>query len=148
MAKAYTGRDGKLQLSAVDQVKVTSWSLSANLDLLDTTSLSDNIRSYTPGIQSFAGSASLIYYKKDDGTNDASALLRKLVKTGTTGVSSSDTAILTLRLVDGTSFNDVKLTTYITGVEVTTSVGDIVTASINFQATGALLSPIAGASGL
>ena len=96
MAKAYTGRDGSLQLSDVDQVKVRSWSLSADLNLLDTTTLSESVKSYTPGIQSFNGSANLLYYKQDDGSNDASALLQKLVKTGTSGVSSTDTVTLTL----------------------------------------------------
>jgi len=138
MAKAYTGRDGSLQLSDVDQVKVRSWSLSADLNLLDTTTLSESVKSYTPGVQSFNGSANLLYYKQDDGTNDASALIRKLVKTGTTGVSSTDTVTLTLRLADGTSYSDVKLTAYITGAQIGVATGDIVSTDITFQATGAL----------
>ena len=138
MAKAYTGRDGSLQLSDIDQVKVKSWDLSADLDLLDTTSLSDSVRTYSPGIQSFNGSATLLYYKQDDGSNHASDLLRKLVKTGTTGVSSTDTVTLTLRLADGTSYSDVKLTAYITGVRIGVSTGDIVSTNITFKATGDL----------
>ena len=138
MAKAYTGRDGSLQLSDVDQVKVRSWSLSADLNLLDTTTLSESVKSYTPGVQSFNGTANLLYYKQDDGTNDASALLRKIVKTGTTGVSSTDTVTLTLRLADGTSYSDVKMNAYITSVQIGLSTGDIVSTDITFQATGAL----------
>ena len=138
MAKAYTGRDGSLQLSDVDQVKVKSWKLSAEMGLLDTTTLSESVRSYSPGVQSFNGSANLLYYKQDDGTNDASALLRKLVKTGTTGVASTDTVALTLRLADGTSYSDVKLDAYITGVSIGVATGDIVSTDITFQATGAL----------
>ena len=138
MAKAYTGRDGSLQLSDIDQVKVKAWDLSADLDLLDTTSLSDSVRTYSPGIQSFNGSATLLYYKQDDGTNDASALLRKLVKTGTDGVASTDTVTLTLRLADGTNYSDVKLTAYITGVSIGVSTGEIVSTDITFRATGAL----------
>tara|TARA_B100000700_G_scaffold229561_1_gene253781 strand:+ start:208 stop:639 length:432 start_codon:yes stop_codon:yes gene_type:complete len=141
MAKAYTGRDGSLQLSDVDQVKVKSWSLSASMDLLDTTTLSESVKSYTPGVQTFSGQASLLYYKQDDGSNDASALLRKLVKTGTDGVASTDTVSLTLRLADGTSYSDVKLTAYITGAQIGVATGDIVSTDITFQATGAL--PIA-----
>ena len=138
MAKAYTGRDGSLQLSDVDQVKVKSWSLSASMDLLDTTTLSESVKSYTPGVQTFSGQASLLYYKQDDGSNDASALLRKLVKTGTDGVASTDTVSLTLRLADGTSYSDVKLTAYITGAQIGVATGDIVSTDITFQATGAL----------
>ena len=138
MAKAYTGRDGSLQISDVDQVKVRSWSLSADMSLLDTTTLSESVKSYTPGVQSFNGTANLLYYKQDDGTNDASTLLRKLVKTGTDGVASTDTVTLTLRLADGTSYSDVKMTAYITGVQIGVSTGDIVSTDITFQATGEL----------
>ncbi len=138
MAKAYTGRDGQLLLGSDVLVKVTSWSLQADLELLETTSLGEGVRSFTPGIQSFNGSASLIYYKGDDGSNDASELLRKLVKTGSTGVSSSDTVTLTLRLLDGNSTSDVAFTAYITSASFGAAVGEVVAAQISFQATGAL----------
>jgi hypothetical protein len=138
MAKAYTGRDGQLLLGADTLVKVTSWSLQADLELLETTSLGDNLRSFTPGIQSFAGSASLLYYKADDGTNDASTLLRKLVKTGTAGTTASDAVTLTLRLVDGATNSDVSLSAFLTSVSFGASVGEVVSAQVSFQATGAL----------
>lgn len=138
MAKAYTGRDGQLLLGSNVLVKVTSWSLQADLELLETTSLGDGVRSFTPGVQSFGGSASLIYYKDDDGSNDAGELLRKLVKTGTAGVSASETVTLTLRLLDGNTASDVKLTVYITNASFGAAVGEVVSAQISFQATGAL----------
>ena len=138
MAKAYSGRDGQLLLGGSTLVKVTSWSLQADLELLETTSLGDNLRTFAPGIQSFSGSASLIYYKADSGSIDASQLLRQLVKTGTTGVSESDTVSLTLRLADGSDLNDVRLTAYVTSASFGAAVGEIVTAQISFQATGAL----------
>ncbi len=136
MAKAYTGRDGSLRLSDVDQVKVRSWSLSADLNLLDITTLADDEKAYTPGIQSFNGSANLLYYKKDDNKNDASTLLQKIVKK--TGVTTSDAVDLTLRLSDGTSHSDVKLKAYITAVQIGVTTGDVVSTDITFQATGAL----------
>lgn len=138
MAKVYTGRDGALLLGTDTLVKVTSWSLEAQLELLETTSLGDNLRSFAPGVQSFAGSANLIYYKDTDGTNDASTLIRKLVKTGTAGVSDTDAVTLRLRLTDGSDFNDVELTAYLTSASIGVSVGEIVAAQISFQATGAL----------
>ena len=139
MAKAYTGRDGQLLLGSDVLVKVTSWTLQADLELLETTSLGDGVRSFTPGIQAFSGSASLIYYQDDDGTNDASSLLRKLVRTGSAGVSASDTVTLTLRLRDGNSSSDVTLTAYITSASFGAAVGEVVSAQISFQATGGLL---------
>jgi hypothetical protein len=138
MAKAYTGRDGQLLLGTDVLVKVTSWSIQADLELLETTSLGDNLRTFTPGIQSFGGSASLIYYKADDSSIDASDLLRKLVRTGTGGVTAADAVTLTLRLADGSDLNDISLTAYITSASIGASVGEIVSAQISFQASGAL----------
>lgn len=138
MAKVYSGRDGQLLLGSSTLVKVTSWSLQADLELLETTSLGDNLRTFVPGIQSFSGSASLIYYKADSGSIDASQLLQKLVKSGTGGVAESDTASLTLRLADGSDLNNVTLTAYITSATIGAAVGEIVTAQVSFQGTGAL----------
>jgi len=138
MAKAYTGRDGQLLLGGTTLVKVTSWSLQADVEMLETTTLGDGVRTFTPGVQSFGGSANLIYYKADNGSIDASSLLTKLVRTGTAGVSSSDTVTLTLRLADGSDLNDIGITAYITSATIGASVGEIVTAQISFQGTGAL----------
>lgn len=136
MAQIFTGRDGRLLLGSDTLVKVTNWSLQADLETLETTTLGDAQRSYVPGVQSFSGSASLLYYIDTDSTNDASTLLRKLVKTS--GVSSTDTVTLTLRLSGDTGNNDVTITAYITSASIGASVGELVTAQINFQGTGAL----------
>ena len=57
MAKVYSGRDGVMQLAGTTLAKVVNFSLSANLETLETTTLSENIRSYTPGISGYSGSA-------------------------------------------------------------------------------------------
>ena len=138
MAKVYTGRDGVMQLAGTTLAKVVNFALSANLETLETTTLSENIRSYTPGISGYSGSATLLYYKDDSNAINTSNLLNKLYKTGTTGVSSSDTVELTFRWVDGTDNNDIKLTAYITSASIGAATGDIVRAEIAFQGTGAL----------
>ena len=138
MAKVYSGRDGVMQLAGTTLAKVVNFSLSANLETLETTTLSENIRSYTPGISGYSGSATLLYYKDDSNAINTSNLLNKLYKTGTTGVSSSDTVELTFRWVDGTDNNDIKLTAYITSASIGAATGDIVRAEIAFQGTGAL----------
>jgi hypothetical protein len=112
--------------------------LQADLETLETTTLGDNIRSYTPGLQAFSGSATILYYKDDNGSINTSGLLNKLVKTGSSGVSASDTVSLTLRLADGGDLNDVTITAYITSASIGASVGEIVSAQISFQGTGAL----------
>ena len=138
MAKVYTGRDGVMQLGGTTLAKVVNFSLSANLETLETTTLNENIRSYTPGISGYSGSATLLYYKDDSNAINTTDLLNKLYKTGTTGVSSSDTVELTFRWVDGTDNNDIKLTAYITSANIGASTGEIVRAEIAFQGTGAL----------
>ena len=136
MAKVYTGRDGRLLIDGATQIKVTNWSLTGNLEVLETTTLGDNQRSYTPGVQEFSGSATLLYYKDDTGKNDAATALKKVLRVS--GVSASDTVDMRLRLVDGNTNSDVRLTAYITSVSFGASVGEVSSAQISFQATGAL----------
>jgi hypothetical protein len=138
MAKVYTGRDGSLLLAGTTQAKVTSWSFQADVEVLETTTLGDSQRSYTPGIQSFSGSATLLYYKADDGSIDASNFLTKVITANTTGVQASDVVTMTLRLADGADNNDITFDAYITSASIGASVGEITTAQISFQTTGAL----------
>jgi|TARA_B100000035_G_scaffold65718_2_gene53450 hypothetical protein len=138
MAKVYTGRDGVMQLAGVTLAKVVSFSLQSNLETLETTTLNEHIRSYSPGVSGYSGSATLLYYKEDDGSFNTTNLLNKLYKTGTSGVSSSDTVELTFRWIDGADNNDIKLTAYVTSASIGASTGDIVRAEISFQGTGAL----------
>jgi len=138
MAKVYTGRDGVMQLSGTTLAKVVSFQLQANLETLETTTLNENIRSYTPGISGYSGSATLLYYKDSSNNINTTDLLNKLYKTGTTGVSSSDTVELTFRWIDGADNNDIKLTAYITSATIGAATGDIVRAEVSFQGTGAL----------
>jgi hypothetical protein len=136
MAKVFTGKDGRLLLDGIDQVKVTNWSLTGNLEMLETTSLGDNQRSYCPGVQDFSGSATLLYYNDGTGRNDAALALRKVLRID--GVSQGDTVDMRLRLVEGNTNHDVRLATYITSVSFGASVGEVSSAQINFQGTGAL----------
>jgi hypothetical protein len=136
MAKVYTGRDGRLLIGGTEQIKVSSWTLNGSLEVLETTTLGDSQRSYTPGVQEFNGSASLLYYSDDAGRNDAATALKKVLRIN--GVNSTDTVDLRLRLVDGNTNNDVRLTAYITSVNFGTTVGEVTRAEISFQGTGAL----------
>ena len=136
MAKIYTGRDGRLLIDGLEQVKVTNWSMTGNLETLETTSLGDSQRTYVPGVQEFSGSATILYYNDGTGRNDAAVALKKVLRIS--GVSDGDTVDMRLRLVEGSTNHDVRLTTYITSVTFGASVGEVSSAQINFQATGAL----------
>ena len=136
MAKVYTGRDGRLLIDGTEQIKVSSWTLTGNLETLETTTLGDSQRSYTPGVQEFSGSASLLYYNDNADRNDAATALKKVLKVA--GISDSDTVTMTLRLVEGNANHDVQLTAYITSVSFGAAVGEVSRADISFQGTGAL----------
>lgn len=136
MAKMYTGRDGRLLIDGTEQLKVTNWSLSGSLEMLETTTLGDSQRTYTPGVQEFNGSATLLYYNDGTGRNDAATALKKVIKIA--GVSATDTVTLILRFVEGNTNHDVQLTAYITSVSFGASVGEVSRAEISFQGTGAL----------
>jgi hypothetical protein len=136
MAKVYTGRDGRLLIDDVEQIKVTNWSISGNLEMLETTSLGDSQRTYAPGVQEFSGSATLLYYNDGTGRNDAATALRKVLRIGS--VADADTVDLRLRLVEGSTNHDIRLTAYVTSVSFGASVGEVSSAQINFQGTGAL----------
>lgn len=136
MAKIFTGKDGRLLLDGLEQIKVTDWSLTGSVEMLETTSLGDNHRTYTPGLQEFNGSATLLYYNDGEGRNDASTVLRKVLRVD--GVNDGDTVDMRLRLVDSDANRDVQMTAYITSVDFGASVGAVSSAQISFQGTGAL----------
>jgi len=136
MAKIYTGRDGRLLIDGTEQIKVTNWSMTGTLEMLETTTLGDSQRSYAPGVQEFSGNATLLYYNDGTGRNDAALALKKVLKVN--GVSDGDTVDLRLRLAEGNSNHDVRLTAYITSVGFGASVGEVSSAQISFQGTGAL----------
>lgn len=139
--KIYTGREGKMLVGGADIVKVVNFQVSANLETLETTTLGDNLRSYTPGVVGYSGSATLLYYKDGSGNINVTDFFNKLYQQTNAGVTSSDTVELTLRWDDGTGSTNVKditMTAYITSASIGASTGDIVKAEIAFQGTGAL----------
>lgn len=139
MSKVYTGRDGVMQVSGSTVAKVVNFSMQSSLETLETTTLGDNLRSYTPGIVGYSGNCTLLYYKESSGSRNTSSLLSSLVKTGTAGVSDADTVQLTFRWVDGSDNNDIRLNAYVTGASMGADTGDIVRAEISFVGTGQLL---------
>ena len=144
MAKVYSGRDGVLQLSGTTLAKVVSFSVQSNLETLETTALNEHIRSYSPGVVGYSGSATLLYYKDADGNVNTTNLLSKLYRADANGVSSSDTVDLTFRWFDGTDNNDIRLNAYITSASIGAATGDIIRAEISFQGTGQLTTVTVG----
>ncbi len=139
MAKVYTGRDGVMVANGVTLAKVVSFQVAANLETLETTVLSDNLRSYTPGVVGYTGSATLLYYKDSNGNINTADILNRLFKTGNAGVISADNVEFIFRWVDGADNNDIKLTAFITSASIGAATADLVRAEISFIGTGELL---------
>lgn len=138
MAKVYTGRDGLMKVNGTTLAKVVSFSVQSNLETLETTTLGDNLRSYTPGIVGFSGNATLLYYKADDGIINTTNVLNKLYKTGTSGVSDVDQVSFEFNWLDGADTNALQMNAYITSANIGAATGEIVRAEVAFQVTGAL----------
>jgi|TARA_Y100000033_G_scaffold23285_1_gene21964 hypothetical protein len=131
MAKVYTGKDGRLQVDGGTVAKVVSFQISANVDVLETTTLEDKQRTYTPGIVGYSGSASLLYYK-DGSSHNTKKLLEALYKANDDGVKDSDDVKLTFQWLDGTSKKEIALNAFVTSAVMGAATGEISRAEITF----------------
>jgi hypothetical protein len=106
----YTGRSGKLFLTGVltsaptpaanqSVLKIRDWSIDTSLELLETTTIDTAVKSYTPGMVSSTGSATVMYYRTEAGDVGVQfdTLLNKVMKSTTAGVSESDRVGMILR---------------------------------------------------
>lgn len=121
----YSGKDGTLTYNGTQVAKVSNWSISATVDTLETTVLTESDRNYVPGLRTFSGSATVFYYD-----SAPVPLLQRVVKT--TAVTESD--ILTIKLGWDTKY--IQGNCIITSAELNCSVGEVMQASIQFQFTG------------
>lgn len=140
----YSGQHGQLFIgdSATPAAAVRQWSLNASMSPLDTTALEQTDRTFIDGLRSTTGSCSLFYY--DEGTkNDARDLVEKLIKertvASTPGVAAeSQKTTLKLKINDGTTNGRyVTLECLFTNAAMTMAVGEVLSADITFQVTGA-----------
>mgnify|MGYP003115439333 CR=1 FL=1 len=138
MAKVYTGKDARLQVDGGTVAKVVSFQISANVDVLETTTLADKQRNYTPGIVGYSGSASLLYYKVSSGHN-TKKLLEALYRANDDGVKDSDDVKLAFHWMDGTSHKEISLNAYITSAVMGAATGEISRAEITFVGNGKLV---------
>lgn len=138
MAHLYTGRDGFMTFNNVPVAKVTAYTIQSDLELLDATSLRDSIKRYVPGLQSFSGSATVLYYLGSNGSTeiDGAALMRRLLKSGSSGVSPAETVQLSLRFEDRDSqgLKFIEINAWLTSVSLGVSVGEVASAQISFTA--------------
>ena len=151
----YTGRSGALFLTTVgtgdvtpaaseQALKLRDWSLETSLELLETTTLDSAVKSYTPGIVSSTGSATVLYYRKEatDTGVQFNNFLDKIMKTSSTGVTTSDGVGMVLRVAAVTNTNgvdikdDIAFNAFITSASLQVSTGELSSVAINFTVDG------------
>jgi hypothetical protein len=127
----YTGRTGKLRLGGSEVSKVRNWTLDTSVNMLDTTALGDTASTFTPGLSSATGSATLSYY--NGATTDVTDLLAKIAKTG--AITDSDEVSLTFEVGTSQSF---VANAFINSASVSSSTDELTTVSFNFTINGPL----------
>lgn len=143
MANFYSGSKGKLFVgdanqaitSSEDEVaKVRSWSFTLNTAVLETVSLGDHDRTIIPGISSGSGSCSIYYYAETTtGENNSGVLSSKIISS--IMPSSSERPKVRFRLQsDGN--HRVDFDAIITNLTMTNSVGEVLSANVDFDIDG------------
>lgn len=150
----YTGRSGKLYVTPIltagpapaetqSVIKIRDWSIETSLELLETTTIDSAVKSYTPGMVSSTGSATVMYYRKESGDVGVQfeQLLNKVMKTSATGVTESDRIGMVLRagsqLGTGTDIkDDIAFNAYITSAGITVGTGELSSVSLQFTVDG------------
>lgn len=137
----YTGRTGKLEFwdgSAYKPVaKIRDWSLETSVELLSTTAIDSTAATYTPGLKSASGSATLLYYRLEAGESatltEFTSLLGRIQKVG--AVTEADRVKLKLRVADSVA-DDIEFFAYVTSAQVGVSTGELVVVPIQFSVDG------------
>lgn len=147
MSSYYSGHNGSLYLDGTKLARVANWSFTSSLNLLNTTALSDTDSSSTPGIRSNNGSCRIYFYRYLDGDktkNDCSTLIKNLVKKGDDSTNANkaplpDKVKLKLHVDVGTGDgNYFEGDAYLQSVSMSMAVGEVLSADVQFQFTGAL----------
>lgn len=153
----YTGRSGRLFLlpilteapnpaATAAVLKIRDWSIDTTLELLETTTIDTAVKSYTPGMVSSTGSATVMYYRRESGDVGVQfeQLLNKVMKTSNVGVTESDRVGMVLRTgsqpgVGADVKDDIAFNAYITNASITVGTGELTSVSIQFTVDGPFL---------
>jgi len=153
----YTGRTGRLFLTPIltaapnpsaaqSVLKIRDWSIDTSLELLETTTIDTAVKSYTPGMVSSTGSATVMYYRVESGDIGVQfeQLLNKVMKTSTEGVTEADRVGMVLRagVQPGAGVDvkdDIAFNAYITNAGITVGTGELTSVSLQFTVDGPFL---------
>ena len=144
MSGFYSGKEGELLINDDLVARVRSWSFNFNQSVLETVSLGDTDRTITNGIRSYTGNASIYYYQTSPkaGSGKLSALMNNIIKAagnpGENGTSEAISFKFKLRIKDGSaSGRFIQFQGIVTGLTMTSTVGEVTAAEITFESNGA-----------
>lgn len=127
-------------------LKLRDWSIETSLELLETTTIDTAVKSYTPGMVSATGSATVLYYRSEAGDvgKQFTTLLDNIMKTSTTGVTTTDRCGFILRAGTQTGTgvdikDDIAFNAYITSASVQVGTGELSSVAIQFTVDGPFL---------
>lgn len=107
------------------------------MNLLSTDTIESVVTTFTPGIKSATGSATLMYYRLEAGEGQTytqfTELLKRVMKVG--AIQSTDRVLLELN-VGGDVKDDIKFYAYITSASITASTGELSVVPIQFTVDG------------
>ena len=126
MAKYYAGQDGSVELGGDPVAKVVQWSLTANTDALEVTTLSQDVREFTPGVRTASGALTVLYY------DDAPVKLLNQVNQEPADLSVTKLATLKLKFDD----NFFEFDAVLTSAELACVVGEVMRVNVNFTMSG------------
>lgn len=133
----FTGRSGSLVFNSKPVAKIRDWSVESTLELLSTNTIDSTSNTFTPGVKSATGSATLMYYRLEAGESasltEFTALLSKIHKTGS--IETSDRVLMELNVGAGGS-DDIKFNAYITSASISVSTGELSVVPVNFTVDG------------
>lgn len=131
MAKYYAGQDGSVELAGSTVAKVVQWSMTANTDALEVTTLSQDVREFTTGVRTASGALTVLYY------SDAPVPLLNQVNQDTdANPSITDTATLKLKFDD--KFLEFKAV--LTSAELSCVVGEVMRVNVSYTMSGDFIS--------
>jgi len=139
VGRYFSGKDGALLVGGTEVGQLQSWSFSQSMSILEITAMGDTDRTIKPGVRSYSGSARAYYYTPSaTGLPNVTDLLSAAIKSSGTE-STKVTLVCRLEETAGSDSEARQLTfsAYITGVSMSSSVGEISSVDFTWEADGA-----------
>ena len=145
----FSGQHGQLYIKPADSGTLTevgrlqNWSINFQQNVLDTTCMQDKDKTILPGVRSFTGQASMLYYKENN--SNVKLMTNQFVETGNSGyttrkfgqsAAAPEPVYITLRMFDGSS-TDISFYAIVNSFSLSVAVGEVVQAEIGWEGHGA-----------